>query len=126
MPSLSTSALLWSFCSTLLEFSSGVDSLIHVSWPLVTQLCLQNDTIASKTHTLQALQLDFYGDALVEAWRGTQHGEANVRCQDAPDIFKAHFGNDFDSHAWGMAGECPRHLQQSRHGGMMCSNTGSG
>ncbi len=53
---------------------------------------------------LQALQLDFYGDAIVEAWRGTQHGEPHARCQDAPDIFDAHFGKEFDSHAWGVAG----------------------
>ena len=53
---------------------------------------------------LQALQLDFYGDAVVEAWRGTQHGEPHSRCQDAPDIFDAHFGREFESHAWGVAG----------------------
>ncbi len=53
---------------------------------------------------LQALQLDFYGDAVVEAWRGTQHGEPHARCLDAPDIFNAHFGKEFESHAWGVAG----------------------
>ncbi|DBA80381.1 hypothetical protein WJX79_002842 [Trebouxia sp. C0005] len=57
-----------------------------------------------------ALQLDFYGDAVVEAWRGTQHGEPHSRCQDAPDIFDAHFGRDFESHVWGVAGDAAQHL----------------
>ena len=45
--------------------------------------------------------MDFYGDAMVEAWRGTQHGEPHSRCLDAPDIFDAHFGKEF---ANGLAG----------------------
>ncbi len=62
-------------------------------------------SIAAACLFLQALQLDFYGDAVVEAWRGTQHGEPHSRCQDAPDIFNAHFGREFESHAWGVAGD---------------------
>ena len=62
---------------------------------------------------MQAIQLEFYGDALVEAWRGTQHGRAHVRCEEGPEIFRSHFGRDFDSHAWGVAGDAhvwPQHL----------------
>lgn len=64
-----------------------------------------------------AVQLDFYGDAAVEAWRGTQHGEAHVRCQDGPEIFLNHFGRDFESHAWGLADDGVQHLMwRLRHG----------
>ena len=63
------------------------------------------------SHTLllfwQALQLDFYGDGVVEAWRGTQHGEPSVRCQDGPAILEAHFGPEYESHVWGIAGTSP-------------------
>ena len=52
----------------------------------------------------QALQLEFFGDSIVEAWRGSQHGQPSVRCQEGPAIFKAHFGPEYEAHAWGIAG----------------------
>ena len=52
----------------------------------------------------QALQLTFFGDGIVEAWRGSQHGQPSVRCQEGPAIFKAHFGPEYQTHAWGIAG----------------------
>lgn len=79
----------------------------HCSSQLLSWQCRHlpvSSSIAFACLVLQALQLDFYGDAVVEAWRGTQHGEPHSRCQDAPDIFDAHFGRDFESHVWGVAG----------------------
>ena len=52
----------------------------------------------------QALQVEFFGDGVVEAWRGSQHGELSVRCHEGPAIFKGHFGPDYETHAWGIAG----------------------
>ena len=61
----------------------------------------------------QALQLNFYGDGIVEGWRGTQHSQPSVRCQEGPDMFKAHFGSEFDSHAWGVAGNPSCQMQEN-------------
>ena len=53
---------------------------------------------------IQEPQLAFYGDALVETWRGTQHGAECPRCKDAASVFDAHFGHDYNRHSWGIAG----------------------
>lgn len=58
----------------------------------------------------QELQLNFYGDATVEAWRGTQHGDICPGCAGAAEAFQAHFGQKFNSHAWGLAGGQSLHV----------------
>lgn len=62
---------------------------------------------------VQESQLAFYGDAIVESWRGTQHGADCPKCAEAAAVFDTHFGQQYSSHAWGVAGECSA-CQQSR------------
>lgn len=81
------------------------------------------------TYPVQEPQLSFYGDAMVEAWRGTQHGSGCPRCQGAVEVFDTHFGQKYNSHAWGLAGKalqthqiCPMLLQQNLAFTTYCSH----
>lgn len=85
-----------------------------LGWMDQHQLYINEAVLASQS---SALQLDFYGDGVVEAWRGTQHGQPTVRCQEGPAIFQAYLGSEYESHAWGVAGDATQHLMwRLRHG----------
>ncbi|DBB18845.1 TPA: hypothetical protein ACH3X3_000434 [Trebouxia sp. C0006] len=111
------------------QFSAGTQHTKHwwkarhdvPGWAEQHQQYVEEAIAASQS---SALQLDFYGDAVVEAWRGTQHGEPHARCLDAPDIFNAHFGKEFESHAWGVAGDAAQHLMWRLRNGEALASEG--
>jgi hypothetical protein len=58
----------------------------------------------------QALQLVFYGDSIVESWRGTAHGAGCGRCRGIPEVWDRHFGIPYRAAAFGIATDQTAHL----------------
>ena len=55
---------------------------------------------------LQGFELVFYGDSIMETWRGTDLGKPCKRggCKEAPAIFQRHFGDLWRTGVFGVAG----------------------
>ena len=45
----------------------------------------------------------FYGDSIVESWRGTELGVAVDRAKGIPDMWGRHFGEPYNAKACGIA-----------------------
>jgi hypothetical protein len=55
------------------------------------------------------LDVVFYGDSIVESWRGTELGVAVERAKGVPDMWGRHFGEPYNAKAFGIASaHCPR------------------
>lgn len=66
----------------------------------------------------QGLQIVFYGDDVVESWRGSSAGKACPACSGVPTIWGQHFGGVYRAQSYGIAGEQTANLLwRLRHGG---------
>ena len=54
----------------------------------------------------QGLDVVFYGDSIVESWRGTELGVAVERAKGVPDMWGRHFGEPYNAKAFGIASVC--------------------
>ncbi len=52
---------------------------------------------------VQGLDVVFYGDSIVESWRGTELGVAVDRARGIPDMWGRHFGEPYNAKAFGIA-----------------------
>lgn len=48
----------------------------------------------------------FYGDDMIESWRGSAGGADSAACAGIPEMWKTHFGDRFRAQAYGIAGKC--------------------
>ena len=72
------------------------------SWPHV----LVSEFNRRTSRTLpwsQGLDVVFYGDSIVESWRGTELGVAVERAKGIPDMWGRHFGEPYNAKAFGIA-----------------------
>lgn len=60
--------------------------------------------------TLQQLDIAFYGDSILETWRGTDMGRDCRRCDGGPDIFLKYFGSRYKAHVFAVGGQSLRVL----------------
>ena len=51
----------------------------------------------------QGLDVVFYGDSIVESWRGTELGVSVERAKGIPDMWGRHFGEPYHAKAFGIA-----------------------
>ena len=51
----------------------------------------------------QGLDVVFYGDSIIESWRGTELGVAADRAKGIPDMWGRHFGEPYNAKAFGIA-----------------------
>lgn len=58
--------------------------------------------------TMQGYELLFYGDSIIETWRGTDTGRQCSRCQGAPQVFDKYFGSKYKAEVLAVGGEYPR------------------
>lgn len=66
----------------------------------------------------QGLQIVFYGDDVVESWRGSSAGKACPACSGIPTVWGQHFGSVYRAQSYGIAGEQTANLLwRLRHGG---------
>lgn len=58
----------------------------------------------------QGLQVVWYGDDLVESWRGSSAGGPCPACDGVPSMWGKHFGSLYRAQAYGIAGVHPTRL----------------
>ena len=54
--------------------------------------------------TCQRLDLLFYGDSILETFRGTSRGGPCARCIGGPEVFQQHFSSKYNSTVLAISG----------------------
>ena len=60
----------------------------------------------------QRLDLVFYGDSIIESWRGTSLGTLFARCAGSPDVFEKYFSSKYTTKVLGVACKSPWSMHQ--------------
>ena len=53
---------------------------------------------------LQGFEILFYGDSILETFRGTSRGGPCARCAGGPEVYAKHFGSKYRSEVLAISG----------------------
>lgn len=72
---------------------------------VLTCCCLESPVLTHMhIRDEQGLQIVFYGDDVVESWRGSSAGKACPACSGVPTVWGQHFGGVYRAQSYGIAG----------------------
>ncbi len=86
------------------------DTMQADSWAMLDAAPLR-DTVRMP---LQGFQLLFYGDSILETFRGTSRGGPCARCAGGPEVYAEHFGSKYRSEVLAISGAGPQHAADAQ------------